>query len=355
MVTTAVARVLGAASAVGLGACGGASGPVSSTTTAHKVAEHAPAPPDQAQVAATGETPLPAFDDPNERIVYLRAGSVFMMAPAGGPTAPPERISLRDARAPDEAPALSPHGDAVVYVSLGSGSARVMVAAPGQSGAPRAVTDGSGGGDGAPAWAPDGRTLVFVRGAAQKDLMLVDFDGSGQPKRLLEGKDLDPQFAGAPAWSPDGRWIVFAADRGQPEGTGLWLIAPDGTGLRRLTRPARVVRWVRDGRPAWTPDGKAIVFQSNRDVASEDQADDTDLYRVEVATGKITRLTQDPGRASDPTVSPDGRRIYFVSTRDASRDWSVELYAMPVEGGEQRRMTRDEVPQNAAPSAGRVL
>ena len=112
--------------------------------------------------------------------------------------------------------------------------------------------------------------------------------------------------------------------------------------------------WVRDVRPTWSPDGKRLAFASNRHATSESDAGDFDVYDVSIADGTVRRLTHDPAVADDPSYSPDGKRIFFTSTRDATRAYSIELYAMPAGGGEQRRLTRDEIPQNAAPSAGRV-
>ena len=328
-------------------ACAGSAAPVSSTTTAHKRAEIAPPAPDRAVDESTGETPVPPADDAHERIAYLRAGSVYLLDPRGG--AEPVRISQRGTQA-HEAPAFSPHGDAIAWAAQ-----RLQVSAVDGTGA-RAVTDGTDGGDGEPAWSPDGRKLAFVRGRAgeRRDLYLLDFDAGGAPRLVLEGKDAAPRHVGAPAWSPDGAWLVFSADRGEGEGTGLWIVAPDGSGLKRLTRPGRSAAWVRDRHAAYAPDGKTIVFASNRDARSEDDAGDLDIYALDLASGKVTRLTHDPGVADDPCYSPDGKRVYFTSTRDAHKDFEVELYAMPAGGGQQLRLTRDASPQNAAPSAGRV-
>lgn len=344
-------RLLLAAAVAAAAACGSGV-PVSSTTTAHKRPDYAPPPPDQAVVEAPGDVPLPKADDPAERIAYVRAGSVFLWTPQNGDDL---RVTVRATGAPDETPALSPHGDAVAFSSRRDGPAKLFVAALDGTGT-RVVTDGADGGDLDPAWSPDGRSLVFVRGrpGERRDLFVLDFDAGETSRRLLEGADNDPARVGAPAWSPDGTAIVFSADRGEGLGTGLFLVKPDGSGLRRLTRPPSSQRWVRDLHPAWSPDGKRVAFASNRHAATEDDAGDLDLYVVDLASGELTRLTRDPGVADDPTYSPDGKRIYFTSTRSAPRDYSTELYAMPATGGEQRRLTRDEVPQNSAPSAGRV-
>ena len=75
-----------------------------------------------------------------------------------------------------------------------------------------------------PAWAPDGRRLVFVDGA----LYTVRIGGARAKLTAATTGD------GAPDWSPDGRWIAFERETGD-KSTDLFLIRPDGSGLRRLT------------------------------------------------------------------------------------------------------------------------
>lgn len=334
----------------GAAACGPSTAPVSSTTTGHNKKGHAPPAPDKSVADTTGETPLPKSEDAAERVAFSKAGSIYLMNATGGDQ---RRLTYKASNAPDEAPALSPHGDAVAFMSRRDGVSKLYVVALDGAGT-RQVTDGADGGDLDPSWAPDGRKLVFVRGKDRRDLYVVDFDGGGAPKKILAGADDDVAFAGGPSWSPDGAEIAFSGDRGEGMGTGLWLVKPDGTGLRRLTRPTTSERWYRDVHASWSPDGKKIVFASNRHATSESDSADLDLYEVTVEDGTITRLTRDSGVADDPSYSPDGKRIFFSSTREAVRPYAIELFAMPAGGGEQRRLTRDEVPQNAAPSAGRV-
>lgn len=337
--------------AVVLAACG-SQAPIASTTSSYKRPDHAPPPPDTSVVATTGTAPVPAADDPRERVVFARAGSLWMMNPDGKDQA---RVTIRGQAAPDETPALSPGGEDVAFVSAREGVAKIFIAAADGT-TTRPLTDGAEGGDAHPAWTPDGKHLVFMRGKPEtrRDLYLVAEDGSEAPRKLLEGRDDTPALSGHPAVSPDGKTIAFATDRGEGTGTSLFLVGIDGKNLRRLTRPPQSLSWVVDTRPAWSPDGKTLAFASNRHGTSADDAEDFDIYTIDVASGKITRLTSDLAVADDPVYSPDGKRLYFTSTRDATRPYAVEIFVMAATGGEQLRLTRDEVPQNSAPSAGRI-
>ncbi len=334
-----------------IAACGPGRAPVSSTTTAHRLPDRAPTAPTSSASDTTGAAALPAATDVREGVVFVRAGSIHLRRAVGGELI---RLTFRSAASPDAAPALSPDGTRIAYASRRDGVSQIHVARIDGS-ETRALTDGVGGGDGEPTWSSDGARIVFVRGATDSphDLHIVSASG-GPTTLLLAGADDAPALVGAPTWSPDGRVIIFAADRREGLGTGLFSIAPDGSGLRRLTRPASPNDWARDLRPAWSPDGARLAFASNRHAASADDAADFDLYTLEVASGTLARLTRDPGVADDPAFSPDGRRLYFTSTRDAPRPASIELFVMPANGGEQRRLTRDELPENSAPHAGLV-
>ena len=81
-----------------------------------------------------------------------------------------------------------------------------------------------------------------------------------------------------------------------------------------------------DRRPAWSPDGKYVVFMSDgRDGNWE-------IYRVTFADPNhpVVRLTNDPGQDGLPTVSPDGKYVAFVSNRGGL--W--QIWAVPMAGGE---------------------
>jgi eukaryotic-like serine/threonine-protein kinase len=127
-------------------------------------------------------------------------------------------------------------------------------------------------------------------------------------------------------YSPDGRQLIFNSNRnGPPE---IWRADADGsvpiplTNLNSRTQHAR-----------WSPDGTKIVFESN-------VAGSFDLYTAPAGGGPVQRLTFDSSAEQDPSWSPDGRWIYFVSNR-TGRD---QVFRMPADGGKAELIVQSEVP-----------
>ena len=84
--------------------------------------------------------------------------------------------------------------------------------------------------------------------------------------------------------------------------------------------------------PAWSPDGRTIVFVSWRDGNGE-------VYAMDADSSSPRNLTQGPAKDVRPAWSPDGRRIAFVSRRDGNS----EVYVMNADGSGKRTLTRDRV------------
>jgi TolB protein len=154
-----------------------------------------------------------------------------------------------------------------------------------------------------PDWGPDGTLVYSSRRGSAFELWLQR--PGGKARRLTRAAE--PWWEDrSPSWSPDGSSIAFASNRPGFFNQELYLIRPDGTGLRRLTRtPGSDTVLGDDGMPSWRPDGKGLVFVSNRDRNLE-------LYGLDLATGRATRLTRTVVEELLPRVTRDGRYVFVV-------------------------------------------
>lgn len=150
-----------------------------------------------------------------------------------------------------------------------------------------------------PAWDPTGHQLVFegLSTAGISDIYTLDFD-TQQRTALTHDHyaDYDPD------WSPDGREIVFASDRdpyGEDGYTNLVVLELDSGRLRYLTYG----RW-HDQAPHWSHDGTRVAFTSDR-------AGTYDLYAVD-RQGAGRRLTELTGGAFDPAWLPGDSGVVFA-------------------------------------------
>jgi hypothetical protein len=143
--------------------------------------------------------------------------------------------------------------------------------------------------------ARDGR-MVAVRGGGEANaLVLVDADG--RETRTLVAAQPDVWWS-APRWAPDGGRIAVARQR-----TGGWydvvLLDSDGRVVRELTQDRAL-----DMTPAWSPDGRYVLFSSDRTGIPN-------LYAYDLTAGRLLQVTNVLTGAYQPDVSADGRWIAF--------------------------------------------
>lgn len=235
------------------------------------------------------------------------------------------------------------------------------------------------------AWSPDGRRLAFVRGkmgGARElpDLSLYVVGANGQEERRLDGcgKPRWPScgdFAGSqiswspdgsqlvvprvrslyvfnvdrnsfrrltncgsrrcfdlhPAWSPEGRRIVFARVT-KPYVAALYSVRPDGSGLKRLTKPRGSV-----ANPAWSPDGRRIAFDA---VDSLNISTRLVVMNADGSRPRVLRTGPPETGPGVPAWSPDGRRIVFLTTPGTTARYRAAIWVINSNGTGRRLLYR---------------
>jgi hypothetical protein len=127
-------------------------------------------------------------------------------------------------------------------------------------------------------------------------------------------------------YSPDRSRIAFASDRFGGGNYDLFVADADGRNPVRLTTESGV-----DLQPAWTPDGKRIVFVSGRGGPRQ-------VFIMSADGSDVRALTALPGGAGEPAVSPDGKSIAFTGFAGGP-DGQSDIYVIPIDGGQPQAVT----------------
>jgi Tol biopolymer transport system component len=185
--------------------------------------------------------------------------------------------------------------------------------------------------------------LVAIAVAIVAGMALLATPALGIGDRLLSliQSKQTPLDVQAPAWSPDGRTIVFVSGR---DGNGeVYAMDANGSSPRNLTQdPAQ------DVHPAWSPDGRSIAFVSSRSPSSRCKPgpgpcwDDrpSEVYVMNADGSGKRNLTRDRANDDYPTWSPDGRRIAFLRVTGSYRHHGYHLYAVNADGSGLRNLGR---------------
>ncbi len=156
-------------------------------------------------------------------------------------------------------------------------------------------------------WSPDGKYLAFTMHVDQEDHWKID----------IPAKPEGAKWTKAPAVIDN---VVYRRDRVgylEPGFDQIFVVPAEGGTARQITSGD----WDHDGRLAWTPDGKQIIFSSLRVPEADYEFGQSNLYAVEVATGNITELMTREGSEYAPTVSPDGKKVAFIGSL-----WTENFY-----------------------------
>jgi WD40 repeat protein len=135
-------------------------------------------------------------------------------------------------------------------------------------------------------------------------------------------------------WSPDGQQIAFGA--GVDLNAELYVVAADGTGLRRLTDDG-----ASDVLPRWSPDGTRLAFASDRGVSLRMPVAELELWILDLASGRTRALTHGAGDVLGHSWSPDGEDIVYSRT-DVDDRAGGDLWVIDVDTGRVERLAEGE-------------
>jgi Tol biopolymer transport system component/DNA-binding winged helix-turn-helix (wHTH) protein len=200
----------------------------------------------------------------------------------------------------DMHPAISPHGDAIAFVSDRSGGFELLVRSLGGASAETPLTS-DGGQNVQPAWSPDGK-LIAYHSLRHGGIWVIAARG-GTPRQLTT-------IGARPAWSPDGRRIAYQSDEhgdvapngySAQAGSTIWVVDADGSNARTLTTPVKPVGG--HSAPSWSHDGRFIVF------SVFDGLPDNGIWVIATDTGDLSPL--DRGHSLyDPVFATDDSCVY---------------------------------------------
>ena len=235
----------------------------------------------------------------------------------------------------------------------------------------RPLTQGDGS-ESAPRWSPSFDRLAYVSNASGSAQVHIRWQDSGHSARISD-------LPAAPAnlsWSPDGEWLAFTMFESKPQQAPVqlpgkpagadWADAPiyidsvqyrrDGAGYlpaghshvylmpaeggtpRQVTKGEFSV----GGNLSWAADGSALYFSANMHANPIDSPVDSGIYRLDLDTQALTKLTDRDGPDSSPKVSPNGRHIAFLGYDDRKLAHQANrLYVMDIDGTNVRNLTED--------------
>ncbi len=128
-----------------------------------------------------------------------------------------------------------------------------------------------------------------------------------------------------PSFSPRGDWIAFERWR-QGQNSDVWLMRPDGSEVAQVTSDPAV-----DTVPTWFPDGRRLLFRSDRLGRSA-------LWQYDLLARRESLLLEPPQDMDWVRLSPDGTTIAFNSTRGGG---PVNVWTSKLDGGALRQLTYD--------------
>jgi Tol biopolymer transport system component len=253
-------------------------------------------------------------------------------------------VQLTEGPGYDYQPDVSPDGRWVVYAKYDGNSIELCLLDLAHGGSEPLTRDDAVNLE--PRWSPDGTRIVYVSTAMGgrfhiwlfhlQDGKPVERNHAIQQLTVETRTDQPRYYYGSvdheisPTWSPDGKEIIFVSNRGHLYGTGgFWRMkAEPGAEPREIHKEETTWR----ARPEWSPDGKRVLYSSYHGRQWHQ------LWLTTPDGGDPFPISYGDYDNTGARWSPDGKRIAFISNRDGN----TSLWIQEVIGGQQRQLIANE-------------
>ena len=259
----------------------------------------------------------PAAEDPKIVVPSKRSGNfdLYIMNADGS-----DAKNLTNSKSYNTYPAWSPDGKTIAFCRYDEGQLPSIWTMDADGKNAKQLTKGH---DRGAAWSPDGKKIAFCRVDGNPEVFVMDADGSNQVN-LTKNDAFDSDAT----WSPDSKQIAFTSDR-SGEGFKICVMDANGENVKEIIKAGNRLGF---SFPAWSPDGKKIVYANQVE-------NNLEIFTCDPNGDNVKQLTKLGGRNSYPAWSPDSKQIMFGHLGDKN---SGELYVMDADGGNQKIVLKSE-------------